>query len=186
MKSNAGIIIKTTVILTLICAVAAAALGVTNYFTEDAIKEQEEKSAAEAMSRVIAADSYEEKTVTFEGAEYVYNVARSGGNTEGYIFTVSENGYGGAVKVMIGIKDGKTEAVEVLDASTETPGLGQKSTDPGFRDGFKGKSGGLTAAKDPKSETEIKALTGATITSKAVTAAVNKAYEIYETVKGAE
>lgn len=176
MKSLKSIIV-TTIILTLICGIAAAGLAFTNDLTADKIEKLAQETEEKAMKRVISADSYEKNTVELNG-EHEYYTAKSGGETVGYIFIVSTNGYGGAVKVMTGIgADGKIIAVEVLDASNETPGLGQNVTRKSFWEQFKGKSGALTVKQD------IEPVTGATISSKAVTQSVNDALELYNVIK---
>ena len=98
----------------------------------------------------------------------------------GYIFTTSEKGYGGEVSVMTAIDtDGNIKAVSVLDASNETPGLGQNVTKSGFYSQYSGLSGEISVVKSgaDSENNEIDAVTGATISSRAVTAAVNRALQ---------
>lgn len=184
MSKNSGVIIKTTAILTVICAVSALLLAVTNAITETRIAESAKKAENEAMSRVIDAENYNKQSVDYEGKSYDYYVAEdASGNFAGYIFTISQHGYGGDVKVMTGIgTDGAIAAIEVLDASSETPGLGQKATESSFWKLFSGKSGQLTASKSASGDGQIQAMTGATVTSKAVVGAVNMALMLYEEV----
>ena len=59
-----------------------------------------------------------------------------------------------------------------------------RAKEESFLNQFVDKVGGIGVAKNNPGENEIQALTGATITSKAVTSAVNQALELYETVKG--
>ena len=133
---NVKNIIVTTVILTLICAIATGALAFTNSLTADRIANAARKAEQEAMERVVQADEYTQGTVSLNG-EHTYYTAKSGGETVGYIFTVSTHGYGGAINVMTGVgTDGKVIAVEVLDASNETPGLGQNVTRDSFWEQF--------------------------------------------------
>ncbi len=175
MKNIKNIIV-TTIILTLICAVATGALAFTNDLTAKRIEKLAAEAEQKAMSRVISADKYEQDTVSLNG-EHTYYTAKSGGKTVGYIFTVSSNGYGGAVKVMTGVgTDGKVIAIEVLDASNETPGLGQNVTKDSFWEQFKGQSGELAVKQ------EVTPVTGATISSKAVTESVNQALRLYDVI----
>lgn len=176
MKSLKTIII-TTVILTLICGIATAGLAFTNDLTADRIEKLAAETEQKAMKRVVSAEIYEKNTVELNG-NHDYYTAVSDGETVGYIFTVSTNGYGGAVKVMTGIDtDGKVIAVEVLDASNETPGLGQNVTRKSFWEQFKAQSGTLTVKQ------EITPITGATISSRAVTESVNQALKMYNIIK---
>lgn len=174
---NLKTIIVTTIILTLICGIATAGLAFTNDLTAERIEKLSIETEQKAMKRVITADSYEKNTVELNG-KHEYYTAIKGGETVGYIFTVSTNGYGGAVKVMTGIGlDGKVIAIEVLDASNETPGLGQNVTRKSFWEQFKGQSGTLTVKQ------EVDPVTGATISSKAVTQSVNDALKYYNAIK---
>ena len=81
--------------------------------------------------------------------------------------------------------DGKVTGVEFLQIN-ETVGLGMNATKDSFKEQFKGLSGIIGVNKNESTETEIKALTGATITSKAAAKGVNIALDIYENVIGGE
>ena len=181
---NVKTVILTTVALTLICAVAAGLLALTNHFTADKIAQVEKDAQSSAMKRIVAAEKFEEAEI--DGTSY--NIATdSEGKILGYIFTTSANGYGGEVKVMTGIdQNGNIIAIEVVSAGDETPGLGQNATKSSFWDLFKGKSGKLAVAKNASADNEIQAMTGATITSNAVVTAVNEATALFEKVKEAE
>lgn len=99
-------------------------------------------------------------------------------NVIGYIVNATSNdGYGGAVQISVGItKEGALTGIEFLEIA-ETPGLGMNATNPEFKDQFKGKAAeSLTVSKSGASaDNEISAISGATITSNAVTNAVNAA-----------
>lgn len=183
MKNIKSIII-TAVILTVICAVSAAGLAVTNELTADRIAESEQKAEQEAMSRIIKAENYTQASVTVNGVESVYYIAGND-SVEGYIFTVSHNGYGGPVKVMTGIaSDGKVIAIEILSASEETPGLGQNVAKEKIGnwswEQFKGLSDQAVIGGN------VEAVTGATISSKAVVSCVNEALDMYKAIKEGE
>ena len=72
--------------------------------------------------------------------------------------------------------EGKVTGINILSHS-ETAGLGAKATEQSFRDMFIGLVEGITVSKDKAGENSIDALTGATITSRAVVNAVNAAIE---------
>ena len=179
-KANGEIIIPTAV-LTVICLVVTLALSSANMLTEDKIKLLAEKSQNSAMSELIEADKFETKTVASENGETEYNEAVKDGETVGMIFVTQENGYGGTVSVMTAVDtDGKVIAVKILDASNETPGLGQNVTKESFYDQFSDLTGEIVAKKSGTAvaeNNEIDAVTGATISSKAVSRAVNTALE---------
>lgn len=177
-------ILITTLALTLICIVSTAALAFTNELTEDRIANVAKESEEKAMNRLISAQTYEVGAIQFADAPY-YVAKDAEGNVLGHIFTTSAGGYGGAVKVMTGIdNEGKVIAIEVLDASEETPGLGQNSMKSSFWERFKGKSGRINVVKSNPGESDIQALTGATITSNAVKDAVNTALSAYSQIAG--
>ena len=96
---------------------------------------------------------------------------------------MSTKGYGGQIQLMVGIsKEGKLAGIKILSQS-ETPGLGANATLPSFYEQYKEKpiSKDLEVVKSGTSEdNQIQALTGATITSKAVTTGVNEAIKFYQ------
>ena len=180
--SNKQVIVPTVVML-LICIVVTGALAGTNLLTKTKIKEIEKSQENESMAEVLKADTYKE----VKDKDKTYNIAKNGDKTVGYIFVTTEKGYGGEVKVMTGIKpDGKISAVKVLDATTETPGLGQNT---GKEEWYK-QYGGLSAKSEvkvvksgaSKKDNNVDAVTGATISSKAVTKAVNNAVDLYNEI----
>lgn len=183
MKRSIKTVIVTTIALTLICAIASGLLALTNMLTANKIAEAEAKAQNEAMNRIITTETFEK--ATFDENDY-YVAKNDSGEILGYIFTFAENGYGGPVRVMTGIApDGNIIAIEVLSAADETPGLGQNATKDSFWKLFEGKSGKLIASKSASNDQDIQAMTGATITSKAVVEAVNKATELFGKIKEA-
>lgn len=182
-------ILVPTIVLLVICVVSAALLGGTNMLTKDKIASIEAEAKAAAMQTVMPdAVSFSEAVIADETLEYA-EALDADGNISGYAFTVSENGYGGEIKIMIGINpDGTVSKVAVLSADNETPGLGQNIKKDSFLDQFTGKTGSLTVTKTaPSSDTEIQAITSATISSSAVTRAVNSALAYFsENITGGE
>lgn len=180
MKLNAKEIITPAAILTAICIVVAGLLGLTNSLTEDKIAEVQLQKAAESRSVVLPeAESFEEA----DG----YYVGLKGGETVGYVFETSGQGYGGAVKVMTGIAvDDEIKGIAILDQN-ETPGLGGNCVKETFQAQFAQKAITITVVKNQEAKDgEIEALTGATITSRAVTSAVNSAVDVYNEIKEGE
>ena len=99
----------------------------------------------------------------------------------GYVATASSKGYGGDVDVMIGYDlNGKMTGVTILDNS-ETAGLGANCTKEEWLSQFVGMSGKLSVKKDGG---DVDALTSATITSRAVCSAINKATDKVNEIKG--
>ncbi len=176
-----------TISLFLICLVAAALLGAANAVTEEKIEQNaiatEEASRKIVMKDAVSFGEKEEDTYTFDGTTAPYSCISaldSDGNVIGYVFITESAGYGGKISTMTGIDtQGKVTGVEFLEIS-ETVGLGMNATKQTFKDQFVGLIKGITVNKNTPGENEIKALTGATITSKATTKGVNTALAIFE------
>lgn len=99
----------------------------------------------------------------------------------GYVAVASSKGYGGDVQIMIGVDlELKITGIEILDQS-ETAGLGANCENRTWLSQFVGQSGTLAVSKDGG---DIDAITAATITSRAVTSAVNKALSQVTEIEG--
>lgn len=172
-----------TISLFLICLVVAFLLAGTNELTKGPIAESQAKKADEAKLQVCP------EAVTFENAQGIEAEAYRGfdesGNLVGYAIPSSHKGYGGEIEIMVGVTiEGEIKGVNILSIN-ETPGLGMNATKESFRNQFLGEApqNGFTAKGDI-SKQQIDALTGATITSEAVSQAVNKALEVYNSLEG--
>lgn len=183
MKLDAKEVLKPTMILVAICLVMTALLAFTNMATKDAIAAQNAKEAA--ASRQVAlpgADTFEQSAKV----EDCY-VGKKGSDVVGYVLTTKASSYGGEIKVMTGIdKDGKVTGV-ILLSTNDTPGLGLNAQKDSFRDQYKQKAPekGFEVVKGGGAKDgQINAMTGATISSKAVTTAVNEAITEFQKVKG--
>lgn len=179
-----------TVSLFVICLCVTALLAVTNAVTKDAIAYQQELSAAESRQAVCPdAVDFEKVEYDVQGVE-CYKALDESGNLIGYAISSASRGYGGDVKVMTGInaEDGSVIAINVYDNSGETPGLGVNTSGEKFTSQFAGLSSGTgvtvdkDAGKNPDS-VAVDSVTGATISSRAVTNAVNQAFGAYNAVK---
>ena len=183
IKNNREDIIKPVGILLAICIIIPLALSVTNKVTAKKIAELENENSKKNMQSLVSADDVEK--CSDGGIEYY--TAIKGGETAAYIFTESAKGYGGDVSVMTAVKpDGTVAGVAILDVSGETPGLGQNAAKESFYSQYAGLKKGVSLLKNgAKAENnEVDAVTGATITSTAVTRAVNAALDDFEKVKG--
>ncbi len=173
-------IVVPTIVMVAICLVVTLALSGTNLLTKNKIAEISKADQDNSMKEVLSADSYNEKTAAKDGTEYTYYEAEQSGEKIGYIFVTSKKGYGGDDKVMTAITtDGTIKAVKVLDVSNETPGLGQNTGNKDWYSQFSGMAkGDIQVVKNGASKENgtVNAVTGATISSKAVTDAVNTAY----------
>ena len=183
IKKNREDIIKPVGVLLAICIIIPLALSVTNKVTAKKIAELEKENSKKNMQSLVSADDFEK--CSDGGIEYY--AAVKGGETAAYIFTESAKGYGGDVSVMTAVKpDGTVAGVAILDVSNETPGLGQNAAKESFYSQYAGLKKGVSLLKNgAKAENnEVDAVTGATITSTAVTRAVNAALDDFEKVKG--
>lgn len=175
--------------LLIISAVAALLLALTNSVTASTIAQRNEQANAEARKLVLeSAQDFEEvkdvKTDNSKGVKVseIYEAKDASGNTVGYTLKVLPSGYGGTIELMVGIDSakGQVSGINVV-SNSETAGLGAKSTDSEFSDQYKGKPlEELSVLKNgTPGDTEIKAISGATITSTAVTNGVDAAIEVY-------
>ena len=172
-----------------ISAVAALLLALTNSVTASTIAQRNEQANAEARKLVLeSAQDFEQvkdvKTDNSKGVEVseIYEAKDASGNTVGYTLKVLPSGYGGTIELMVGIDSvkGQVSGINVV-SNSETAGLGAKATNPEFSDQYKGKPlEELSVLKNgTPGDTEIKAISGATITSTAVTNGVDAAIEVY-------
>ena len=175
--------------LLIISAVAALLLALTNSVTASTIAQRNEQANAEARKLVLeSAQDFEEvkdaKTDNSKGVKVseIYEAKDASGNTVGYTLKDLPSGYGGTIELMVGIDsaNGQVSGINVV-SNSETAGLGAKATDPEFSDQYKGKPlEELSVLKNgTPGDTEIKAISGATITSTAVTNGVDAAIEVY-------
>ena len=171
--------------LTLVCLVCSALLGGVYAMTSGPIAEAQAAKTAASIARVLPEFSVqpEQKTVTVGETEYVYyDVPGSG------IAVVSTvGGFGGPLSLMVGIDEGGLIVNSVVLSHSETPGLGAKcATEASFIDQFKGWDPAAKVLAVRKDGGEVDAITASTITSRAYSAALANAYNVYLKLKGNE
>lgn len=167
-----------TLTLFIICLVAAALLGITNDVTAPIIDELAFENEMEARKEVFPDAAEFDEAETKDEASIAPALDENGSVIGYVVVNVGKGGYGGDISVMTGVTvDGKVTGISILSHS-ETAGLGSKAENDDFRDQFKGLTGGITVSKEKAEGNSIKAITGATKTSNAVTSAVNNAIEI--------
>ena len=188
-KLSVKAILLPTLSLFIICAVVTALLALTNNITAEKIAENEAQSKQESMFAVVPeAKSFDAFTFNSTPDELasseIYTAKDGSGNTVGYAISTAAQGYGGQVKVMTGIDTkGVIISVDVFYNDDETPGLGKNTSNESFRGQYTGLSADkeIFVSKDTSDAAAqtVDAVTSATISSRAVTTAVNKACEIY-------
>ena len=145
-----GKIIRLALILTIFCVISAGALAFVYLFTEPKIKLNQKLSYDSSVKEVLP--------------------------QPGRAIPVSARGYSGSINMMVGVdKAGKVIGVKILK-QTETPGLGANVVKPEFLNQFIGKS--INDPIEPKKD--IDAITGATISSRAVSKGVKDALEKFK------
>ena len=190
-----GGFMKDALILFAITLVAGACLGGVYGATESVIAQRELDAKEEAYRTVLTeASSFETDDMTDLIAKGNSEIAGLGygnvtvdeavtgldasGAPVGYVVTAtSKDGYGGNITVSVGIQsDGTVEGLEFLTIG-ETAGLGMNAEKPEWKSQYAGKNvDAFTVTKNGASaDNEITAISGATITSNAVTGAVNGA-----------
>lgn len=154
-----------------ISAICAVLLGLVNMITMDPIKAAIQAKTDKAMQAVLAADSYTE--VPYSGGNAMVTKIYQAGD-QGWVVQVAPSGFGGAIDMVVGVDTSFTITGVDIIKMTETSGLGANASKPEFKEQFKGASGSVAVTKDGGA---INALTGATITSRAVADGVNAALE---------
>lgn len=188
-------IIKNTLILTVITFVAGLLLGAAYEITKEPIAQSEENAKREAWQAVFPdadADAFESVDVDTDIANQVIKdlgisgsideVCTVDGGETGYVITTTDGeGYGGDIQVTVGITaDGTVSGVSFLSIS-ETAGLGMKATEASFYEQYVGvQTDQFYVSKDGGEGEPIDALSGATITTRAVTGAVNAALAYFQ------
>ncbi|HHV58845.1 MAG TPA: RnfABCDGE type electron transport complex subunit G [Clostridiaceae bacterium] len=189
-------ILKPAISLFLICLVTAALLAVTNYVTKNIIKDRAQGEADSARKQVLAeAESFEAvenfKAILGDEDEFsrindVYKAIKNG-SVIGHVLTITGQGYGGDMEVIVGIDmQGKITGLKIGENS-ETAGLGSKVTEEAFTSQFVNLNPDepLTVVKVNKSKPEeIEAVSGATVSSRAVTTAVQTALNAADKLSG--
>lgn len=183
---NAQKILKLGIILFTVTAITGLILGAVYEITSGPIKATQERLKNEALSGALPeADSFKQIDIAGGSPEIVKEIQE--GFTEnastGHCITVTPKGYGGPIEIVVGIlSDGTLRAIRIL-SQTETPGLGAKAATEDFMGKYSDKKvETLSVVKTPPSDTaQIQAISGATITSEAVTLGVNTALEYWKT-----
>ena len=161
------------VILFLICAVMTGILAYCNSITAPIIAEAQLKEQQAAMKEVLP------EAESFEEINEAVSKGVSGGKTVGYTATVKPDGYGGEITMIVGVSNDMTVTGVKITAMSETAGLGAKAQEESFLEMYKGKKDDVKVVKgSQKLDNEIVAISGATITTNAVTSGVKDALKI--------
>lgn len=165
-KSPLREIVQITLPLTVICVAVALMLAVVNALTANRIALAAEKEKQNAIELLFpTADGI----VRLEGEDEVYLCAHDG-VVLGCCVGVVESGFGGDIEMMVATDtSGAVVGVRILSMS-ETPGVGTKTRSDSFLSRFTGGDSFVIGEN-------IDAISGATISSKAVVRGVNRAID---------
>ncbi len=179
-NKQANTLIHDAIALFIITLIAGVLLGAVYMITKDPIDAV--TNAVKSFQSDVASGKVDDESYTYTDVELIEaRTASSGGSQAGYVVKASGKGYGGAVTIALGItNEGEVLGIQILDASNETPGLGQNSTSESWNSQYIGMTSDktLSVVKDGSGSQDngtINSISGATITSNAVTRAVNVA-----------
>ena len=200
-------IIKDALALTLITLVAGVALGGVYEITKDPIAKQEAQAKAEAYEQVFTdaaafeavemddtltktiRDQLDQEGYKAQSIEEVMRAEDQSGETLGYAFAVvTSEGYGGDIQFSMGVQnDGTLNGISILSIG-ETAGLGMNADTPAFKDQFVGKQvEKLQYTKNGATQDdEINAISGATVTTNAMTNGVNAGLCAFRVMEGGD
>lgn len=173
--------------LTFITLIASALLAGAYALTKDTIDQAQIKNKEQAIKDVLPDKSAKvEQAVPITLDNYadpfvVYPATKDGQLVGAAIETYSNEGYGGKIRIMVGMDDKGTISNYTILETNETPGLGAKA-DEWFRTkgDIRGKSPATTNFKVKKDGGDIEAITASTITSRAFLSAVQCAYDAFQ------
>ncbi len=184
---------KPVIVLTIIAALAGVALSGVYSLTKPSIEnnaiqkklatyqivcpDAEKLGESDKANQLLADGTYSNVDEFFEGRD-------ADGNLVGYVMSVTVTGFQDKISMAIGLNtDGSIQNISFISIK-ESPGVGMRAQEePAFIEQFLGKQGTLILTKDGASgDQEIDALSGATITSTAVTNGVNAGLSFYEAV----
>ena len=176
-------ILKLAIVLFLVCAIAAGALGFVNNLTAPIIFAQAQAKTAAAFASVMQADGYEEIEFDKDGFPTVVTIHRAT-NGAGHVVTSTFSGAQGNITLACGVDpDFKCTGISVIEHS-ETSGLGANAASTAevgvkFRAQFVGQDESIALSNAGGS---IDALTGATITSRSIAGAVAESIRVVKSL----
>ena len=175
-ESNVKYVLRLALTLFIIAGVVALALAAVNMVTAPAIEKLNAEKTQQAIEAVLPG-GFDGEITDYADATGLVSKVYKGAN--GYAVEVKPSGFDNTITMMVGIDlEGKVLGISVV-SHTETSGLGavaaaKTSAGESFRGQFVGQSGSVAVSKDGG---QIEAITGATITSRAICVGVNAALD---------
>lgn len=170
-------LLKMSILLLIVCAISGGSLGIVYKQTKPKIDKQTNQKKLDALQEVMPdATKFDEVVIDKKWIAYK--------NTEivGWALKTVAFGYGGPIQIIFGVdKNKKITRIKIIEQN-ETPGLGAKITEKKFTNQFEGKTKkDAVLKKDDNINGKIDAITAATISSRAVTNAINQTMELIDT-----
>ena len=175
-ESNAKFVVRLGITLFLITAVVAAILAGVNAITAPVIAQLNAEKTQKAIETVLPG-GYDTQLSEYPDETGLVSKVYQGAN--GYCLEVTPGGFDNTITMMVGVgNEGEVLGISIV-SHTETAGLGavaaaKTSAGEAFRGQFEGQSGSVTVTKDGG---QIEAITGATITSRAICVGINAALD---------
>jgi electron transport complex protein RnfG len=153
------------ILLTVVVAISVTLLTFTDRLTRDKIEYQKEQKIQSMLFEIFPNMS------RYDFENDIYTIYSDGAKI-GYAFLAVGKGYGGDIDILVGLEDETTIKGISIVSHSETPGLGSRITESFFTDQFTGLSIDEVALK--RNGGEVDAITGSTISSRAVINAVRE------------
>jgi len=180
-------ILRPAATLLITAVIVVAALSVVYNLTLEPIEKQKQKTQEAAIRDVMPGTAgFREVQIDKTGDITAVFECAAGGTIAGYAVQLSPEGYSGKIELIVGISaaDGKISGMRIMKHS-ETPGLGALAVKEKFYRQYDNRAlSPLSVTRTSPGENDIQAITSATITTRAVTNAVNEAVEWYLSFKG--
>ncbi len=169
-------VIKITSVLTSVCLICAFLLSFAHSLAHEKIILNSKKRVEEAIT-TLAPEAKDIERIVSEDEE-IYKLFDAKGSLIAYAFTAQGQGYQGKIKMLV-VSDLSLECLKGIEVveSLETPGLGAKIQKDPFKNQFKNLAvgEGIVCVKgEVETKSQIKAITGATVSSQAVVNILNK------------
>ena len=166
------------VVLAVICIAVSALLGYVNGITKDKIEAISFEKMQNAMAEIIPGATFKEIELSPSSLlDSAFYAKDENDQTVGICSKVTVSGFADDIVLIVGTDaDGKVLGVRITEIN-ETAGLGSKTNDEAWLSQFNGLSGALSLKKTRESSTDVVAVSGATISSTAVTKGVQTAID---------
>ena len=177
-------VVKLITVLTVVCMISGLCLSFVNDATRGARAYQDKLEKLRALNLVLPEHDNEPDNDTVTVGDRVYYLSRSGADINGVAFeTSTEKGYSGLIRVLVGVQpEGNIIGIGILEQK-ETPGLGSKIAEDRFKGQYKGKTLDNVNWAVKKDGGDLEQISGATISPRAVTAAVKEGLDRYAETK---